>query len=426
MGGEDFSLRDILLRGRSLDLPERTAFFSRWIRQRAAAGENLYRRCLLSPVDRTVVVLDPRSQRPRRMLMFGSNNYLGLATHPHVRRRVLAAIDAFGVGLGGPPLLSGTTALHQELEARLAAFKDKPAALVFSSGYGANLGLISALATRHDLVLHDAACHASFHDGLRLAGVPARAFAHNDAAALEQLLEAAAPAGEVFVGLEGVYSMDGDLARLDELAPLCQRYGALLVLDDAHGTGVLGPGGRGTDAHFGRQAEVALALGTFSKAFGVTGGFVAASEAVVDYLRYFARSYFFSASLPPPTVAAVLGGLEVLEAEPWRRRRLHENVAYLVAGLRGQGLAVSSSSAIVAVGVPAGMDLRRASLSFHERGIFLNAVEYPAVPVAGQRFRISVMANHRRRDLDRLLAVVEEVWALHNPENTQPALAANG
>ncbi len=426
IGGENFSLRDILLRGRKLDFNQRTAFFSNWIQERAACGESLYMRQILSPADRQVQVQDPFDGRDRTMLMFGSNNYLGLANHPHVQQRVKDAIDAFGVGIGGPPLLNGYTRLHHELETRLAAFKSKQAALIFSSGYGANLGLISALVSKHDLVLHDASSHASFHDGMKLGGATALKFPHNDIDELERMLDAAKTqtSGDVFVGVEGVYSMGGDLARLDKIAPLCRRKGALLILDDAHGTGIIGPGGHGTESHFGVQDEVDIAMGTFSKAFGVVGGFVAASQPVVDYLRFFARSYFFSASLPPVVVASVLGCLEVLEREPEHRLRLHANVSYLTRGLRRLGFAVNPESAIIALPVPAGMNLRKAAFDFHRRGIFLNSIEYPAVPLDQQRFRISVMASHRQRDLDRLLTVIEEVWSIHAQEHDLDACAA--
>lgn len=415
MGGENFSLRDILLQGRKLDFHERTAFFSQWIQQRAQCGESLHFRQIHSPADRLVKVFDPHAGHTQNMIMFGSNNYLGLANHPHVRQRVLDAIDHFGVGVGGPPLLNGYTQLHHELEQRLAHFKGKDAALIFSSGYQTNLGLVSALLGKHDTLLHDALSHASLHDGIKMAGATAIKFQHNDLDQLARLLEAtcSSTTGDVFVSVEGVYSMDGDLAPLDRIAPLCRAHGAILLLDDAHGTGVLGPQGQGTDAHFGVSDEVDLAMGTFSKAFGVVGGFVAASKQVVDYLRFFARSYFFSASMPPVVVASVLGALEVIEREPEHRLRLLSNVRYLARRLRGLGFEVGGQSAIIPLLAPSGMDLRKAAYHFHRRGIFLNSIEYPAVPLSKQRFRISVMASHTRQDLDRLLEVIEEVWDLY-------------
>lgn len=426
MGGENFSLRDILLQGRKLDFHERTAFFSQWIQERALRGESLYLRQVCSPADREVMIFDRYTGQQRPMLMFGSNNYLGLANHPHVQQRVREALDEFGVGVGGPPLLNGYTRLHHELEARLAAFKRKEAALIFSSGYGTNVGLMSALVGKQDVVLHDAYTHASFHDGIKMAGATALKFPHSDVAEFARLLEATCDStpGDVFVGVEGVYSMDGDLAPLDQIAPLCRAHGAILMLDDAHGTGMMGPGGHGTDAHFGVEDDVDIAMGTFSKAFGVVGGFAAASEAVIDYLRFFARSYFFSASMPPPVVASVLGALEVLEREPEHRLRLHANVRYLTQGLRQLGFEVDPQTAIIPLLLPATMNLRQAAFHFHRQGIFLNSIEYPAVPATMQRFRISVMANHTQQDLDRLLEVIEEVWSIYAVPHALDAHAA--
>ncbi|MDX1545895.1 MAG: aminotransferase class I/II-fold pyridoxal phosphate-dependent enzyme [Rhodothermales bacterium] len=410
-GGENFSLRDILLEGRKLSFSERTAFFSEWINDRAACGESLYLRNVLSAADREVTIYDRYAQAPRRMLMFGSNNYLGLTAHPYVRERVRRAVDEFGTGVGGPPLLNGYSRLHAELEERLAAFKGKEAALILSSGYGTNVGLLSCLTSRNDTVVHDAYCHASFHDGLKMGTAAGVKFAHNDVDDLERLLEAnAGRGGDTFVGVEGVYSMDGDTAPLDRIAPLCKRHGALLLVDDAHGTGVLGPGARGTAEHYGVDHLVDLAMGTFSKAFGVSGGFVAADRAVIDYLRFFCRSYFFSASMPPMVAAAVLGCLEVLEAEPEIQQRLLDNVAYCAAGLRRLGFDCNPESPILTLILPETVNLRKGAYHFHRRGIFLNSIEYPAVPAHLQRFRISMMATHTREDIDRLLEVVEEVW----------------
>jgi len=427
MGGENFSLRDILLQGRKLSFHERTAFFSQWIQERAQCGDSLHFRQINSPADRAVNVFDRYTGQDREMLMFGSNNYLGLANHPRVQRRAKEAIDQFGVGVGGPPLLNGYTRLHRQLEERLAAFKNKDAALLFSSGYGANVGLMSCLIGKHDVMLHDAYSHASLQDGMKLGGVTALKFPHNDMAEFARLLEATCDStgGDVFVGVEGVYSMDGDLAPLDRIAPLCKAHGAILILDDAHGTGVMGPGGHGTDAHFGVEDQVDIAMGTFSKAFGVVGGFVAASQDVVDYLRFFARSYFFSASLPPVVVASVLGCLEVLDQEPEHRLRLHGNVRYLARRLRRLGFPVDPSSPIIPLLAPLGMDLRKAAYHFHRRGIFLNAIEYPAVSASEQRFRISVMSSHTPSDLDRLLEVIEEVWSLYAvPQQAEVQVAA--
>jgi glycine C-acetyltransferase len=424
-GGENFDLRRMLLAGRRMRLSDRTALFGRFMDDLTHDGTMLCMRCVTSASDREVDVED-ETGRVRTMSMFGSNNYLGLANHPRVREAMVRAVDTYGVGVGGPPLLNGTTSLHRELEVRLAALKGAEDAMIFASGYGANLGLVSGITGPQDCVLHDSYSHASFCDGLRLARVRSIAFPHNDIRALAAALERERAAGtpDIFVGVEGVYSMDGDLAPLPGILRLCEAQGAMLVLDDAHGTGVMGPHGEGTADHFGLGGRIPVTMGTFSKTFAMTGGFVAASKPIITYLRFFARSYMFSASLPPAVAAAVLTCLDVLEDEPWLLRRLHDNVAYAARGLRRLGFDVRPEAAIIPLLVPVGMDIRRASRLFHERGIFLNSIEYPAVPVAQQRFRVSVMASHTRADIDRLLEVVGEVWAMCAHQHQTLALAS--
>lgn len=412
-GGENFNLRDTLLLGRKLTLVERVNFFSRFLGEQTASHHNLYMRTITSAADREVEIIDPITGRRKRMLMFGSNNYLGLANHPYVCEQVCKAIREYGVGIGGPPLLNGYTKLHRELEERLSAFKQSEDTLIFSTGYGANVGLVTGLVNGGDVVLYDEYSHASFCDGLRMGVKKSVRFRHNDLSELASLLEShpASSAGDTFVGVEGVYSMDGDLAPLDEIAPLCERHGATLIVDDAHGTGVLGKYGSGTAEHFGVEEMVDVTMGTFSKTFAAVGGFVCASKPMIDYLRFFARSYIFSASLPPTVIATVLAGLDVVDREPERLEELHDNVRYAAEGLRKLGLNVHPQAAIVAVRVPETMNIREAAYRFHDAGIFVNSIEYPAVPVNQQRFRISIMATHTKEDIDRLLECVEEVWS---------------
>lgn len=407
---EDFDLRQILLQGRRLDFEGRVRSFSAWIRERRSRGEALQNRVVTSPVDRAVTVYDPALGAEREMLMFGSNSYLGLTNHPYVRERAAAAVAAHGAGVGGVPLLSGYSRLHAELEERLSAFKGKEATVVFQSGYGANVGLLDGLVGKGDCVFYDALSHASTMDGLRMSAGAAYPFGHNDADDLDRLL-AARDRGDAFVCAEGVYSMDGDLGALDRIVPVAKRHGAVVVVDDAHGTGVTGRGGRGTADHFGVTDGVDAVMGTFSKAFGVTGAAVSTSRDIADYLRYFARSYVFSSSIPPSSVAAVLAGLDLLERDTSLVDRLHANVRYLAGRLAALGFDVRPESAVVALLAPETMDLRAAGLFVHQSGIFANTVEYPAVPVKKQRFRFSVMATHTREDLDRLAEVVEETWA---------------
>lgn len=408
--GEALSLRNALLEGRKQRLEERVRSFSGLLGRRSASSRPLFMRKVVSAADRQVVVVDPFTGRLKKMLMFGSNNYLGLANHPYVRERVTKAIADYGVGVGGPPLLNGYTGLHRELEERLARFKGAEDAILFPTGYSANVGMISALAQSDDMVLHDELSHASFRDGLQMTRAAHREFSHNRIGELEQLLDQhAAERSEVFVGVEGVYSMDGDLAPLNEIVPLCRRKGAVLMLDDAHGTGVMGPHGGGTAAHFGLEGEIDITMGTFSKVFSVTGGFVASSQPIVSYLRFFARSHMFSASLPPMVAAAVLAGFDVMEFEPERLESLRANVRYARSQLHRAGIDVDMASPILALRVPVGADLFAAARHIHKVGLFVNPVVFPAVPANEQRFRISLMATHTKDDLDRLVECVSDL-----------------
>ena len=407
---ENFSLRDFLpLPDQGLDA--QVAAFSHHYRLAAGDGELLYMRELQGPADAVVTVADPATGAPREMIMLGSNNYLGLANHPAVKSAVKEAVDAYGIGCGGPPLLNGTSRLHRELERQLAALKGCDDAVLFTSGFLANLGWVTALLRPQDVVIYDEYSHASLFDAIKLARCKSQFFAHNDMQELEAILASTrqrSPQANLVVSVEGVYSMDGDLAPLPEVRALCDRYGAWLMVDDAHGTGVMGASGAGTAEHFGVH-RVEIAMGTFSKAFGTAGGFIAGSQALIDYLRFFARSHMFSAALPHPVVASVLAGLAVMREEPWRRERLHENAAYLAEGLRGLGLAIDYESAILPLIVPVGVDLRALTRRVHEEGLFVNAIEAPAVPADAQRLRISLMATHERTHLDRAISVLSRV-----------------
>lgn len=420
-GAEDelgrLGLRDLMLQSRRMKLHERTQFFSAWVRGMRRRGDSLHLRPIASPTDRVTLVGDHTTEGDRPMLMFGANSYLGLMTHPYVRQRMKEAIDEYGVGLSGSPLLNGRSRLHMALEERIAALKGKEDAVIFQSGYGANVGILSTLASRRDHIVCDRLSHASFMDGTKMSAARTLTFAHNDTAELAAILESLDDEpGETFVGVEGVYSMDGDLAPLDEIAALCRDRDALLIVDDAHGTGVTGPAGRGTASHFGVADGVDLILSTFSKAFGVTGAAVATTRPIAEYLRYYARSYVFSTSLPPASVAAVMASLDVLEHEPGLHQRLLHNMAYTARGLRQLGLDLPEpESAIIAIKAPEGLNLRAAIYDLHRRGIFLNSIEYPAVPVNEQRFRISLMATHTEEDIDRLLEAFAAVWDTHAP-----------
>lgn len=410
--GENFSLRDFLPLPNQ-ELGAQIAAFAHHYQVAAQSGATLYMRELQGPADAVVTVADAGGGAPRRMIMLGSNNYLGLANHPAVKEAVKAAIDEYGTGCGGPPLLNGTTTLHRRLESRLAELKGAEDALLFSSGFLANIGWLTALLGPQDILIYDEYSHASLFDAFKLARCRSQFFGHNDMAELAAILAATRarhPVANVVVSVEGVYSMDGDLAPLPAIRALCDEYRAWLMVDDAHGTGVMGPAGAGTAAHFGlRHGAVDVAMGTFSKAFATVGGFITGSRALIGYLRFFARSHMFSAALPHPVVATVLAGLEVMAAEPWRQERLHHNAATMAAGLRSLGLAIYHESAILPVIVPPGVDLRLLTRRLHEEGLFMNAIESPAVPADKQRLRISLMATHTPEHLAQAIAIISTV-----------------
>lgn len=409
---ENFSLRDFL------PLPNQhfqaqVEAFSHHYRLAEQHGDVLYMREMQGPADAVVTVRDAQTGAAREMLMLGSNNYLGLANHPAVKEAVKAAIDTYGVGCGGPPLLNGTSRLHRELEMRLAALKGAEDALLFSSGFLANVGVVTALMRPQDILIYDEYSHASLFDAMKLARCRSQFFTHNDVNELEAILTATrarAPEANIVVAVEGVYSMDGDLAPLTVIRRLCEAHGAWLMVDDAHGTGVLGPGGAGTAAHLGLgHDQVEIQMGTFSKSFGTVGGFVAGSRALIDYLRFFARSHMFSAALPHLVVATVIAGLDVMASEPWRQERLHANTAYMAHGLRALGLEVHHESAIIPIIVPPSVNLRVLTRRLHEAGLFCNAIEAPAVPADKQRLRLSLMATHTQEQLDQAIATIATV-----------------
>jgi glycine C-acetyltransferase len=320
--------------------------------------------------------------------------------------------------MGGPPLLNGMSDLHRRLEKNLAAFKQKDDAILYTSGYQANVGWVTALTRPDDWIIFDELNHASFFDGLKMLKGAGRSptavsFAHNDVSHLLRQVararEKLQAGGEIFVMVEGVYSMDGDLAPLAQIAEVCRENNCILVVDDAHGTGVLGPNGGGTAEHFGVSDQVDIVLGTFSKSFAINGAFITAKQPVIDYLRFFSRSYMFSAHLPQMAVAAALKGLELIQTKPEIRKALGENVNYLCSKLDALGFDAKTDSAIIPILIPQEIDIRELNKRFNDDGIFVNSIEFPAVRQNAQRLRLSVSAAHTRAHLDKAVAVFEKL-----------------
>lgn len=380
-------------------------------------GHALYRRMATSAMDAVVEVACDDGTKP--CIMLGSNNYLGFANDPYVKQQVIDTIGRLGCGVSGPPLLNGHTALHQELERRLASLKHCEDALLFASGYQANIGLVDACLKPGDVFIYDELSHASLIDGIKLARATKRVrairFRHNDVADLAAQLERAkalqGPNGKVYVAIEGVYSMDGDIAPLREVADLCDRYNARIILDDAHGTGVIGENGGGTCEHFGLLNRCYLIMGTFSKVFGMTGGFVCGDRQVINYLRFFSRAYIFSAHIPITTTAAVLAGLDLIEREPHRRSICLGNARYLKGALKGLGFDIASQTPILPVAIPEDVSIRQVNKRLFEEGLFVNAIEYPAVPLNTQRLRLSVTYSHSLEELKKAAQVFAKIAA---------------
>ncbi|NLF40021.1 pyridoxal phosphate-dependent aminotransferase family protein [bacterium] len=341
----------------------------------------------------------------RRLVMLAANDYLGLSTDPRVKDAAVRAVECFGAGCGASRLLAGTMALHEELEAAFASFLGKEQALVFTTGMQTNLGIIQALVGKEDTVITDKLDHASILDGCRLSNGEMTRFRHNDCEDLERVLSAqAARARGVLVAVEGVYSMDGDMADVPRVIALARRHGARVLLDDAHGLGVLGQTGAGTAEHFGCLGEVDLVMGTFSKAFAAIGGVVAGPTHVINHIRHSARSMIFSAALPPPVVAAVRAALDIVRTEPERRGKLMRNAAAMRAGLADAGFDTGSSSTPI---IPVRLGSRDAVFSawraLFEAGVFAAAVLPPAVPPGREMLRVSVTAAHTAGHIETAL-----------------------
>jgi len=345
----------------------------------------------------------------RRMIMIGSNNYLGLTTHPKVRQAAIDAIREFGTSCTGSRFLNGTLAMHHELEDKLAEYVGKEKALVFSTGYQTNLGTISALIGKGDVVITDRDDHASIIDGCRLALGRMKRFRHNDVADLERVLKECPEKAGKLVIVDGVFSMGGDIAPLPEIIPLCQKHGARLMVDDAHSLGVLG-GGRGTAAHFGVTDDVDLIMGTFSKSFASIGGFIAGDEPAIHWIQHFSRSLIFSASLPAPNVAAVLAALELMKSEPERVERVNAIGERMRQGYRGLGFdAGESQTPIIPIIIGDQMATIMTWKALFDNGVYANVSLPPAVPADKSLLRTSYMATHTDEQMDRVLEIFEKV-----------------
>ena len=346
----------------------------------------------------------------KRRIMLGSNNYLGLTSCPEVVEAGVRALEEFGTGCSGSRFLNGTLTLHLELEDELARFLRKEAATTFSTGFQSNLGIISALVGRSDYMILDRENHASIYDGTRLSFGKMLRYRHGDMADLERCLQQVPESAGALVITDGVFSMGGDIADLPSIVRLAKQYGARVMVDDAHGLGTIGEGGRGTASHFGLEREVDVYMGTFSKSLASLGGYMAADARVVDYVRHNSRPFIFSASIPPASCATALAALRYLEAHPELPKRLGDLSDHFRAALKARGLAIRESrTPIVPIFTYQAERTLHIAKDLYENGVYVNTVLPPAAPADGCMLRTSLMATHTEALLDEAADVLQRV-----------------
>jgi len=372
------------------------------IEELKADGQYFFFRKIETPQDSEVVI------NGRRLIMIGSNNYLGLTSHPRVKEAAIRAIEKFGSGCAGSRFLNGNLEIHEQLEQKLARFFRKEAALVFATGYQTNLGTISALLGRNDVAIIDKYDHASIIDGCRLSFGQVKKFRHNDMKDLERVLEGTKNKGKLII-VDGIFSMEGDIADLPSIVKLARAYGARVMVDDAHAIGVLGEGGRGTAEHFSLEDQVDLIMGTYSKSLAGIGGFVAGSKEVINFIKHIGRSMIFSASLPPSLVATVSAALDIIQEQPELKAQLWKNTYKMLRGYKRLGYDTGASETpIIPIIIRDSIKVYGMCRLLFEDGVFVNPVVSPAVPPGRELLRTSYMATHTEEQLDKVLGAFEK------------------
>ncbi len=361
-------------------------------------------RLLEGPQDRSIII------NGKKVLNFCSNNYLGLANDPRLKQAAIERIHQEGLGSGASRLVCGHMTAHQRLEEKLAQFKGTERALTFSTGYMANVGIITSLFGRGDIIFSDRLNHASIIDGILLSQAEMKRYPHKDMIALEEMLKASPGYKKKVIITDTVFSMDGDIAPLDHIVELAKKYDCLVMVDEAHALGVLGKNGKGAVEHFDLAKEIDIQMGTLSKAVGSFGAYVCGSQALIEFLINKARSFIYTTGLPPSIAAASLKGIEIIEQEPERRKKLWDNTNHLKQGLNELGLdTLASQTPIIPLGVGDANLALEFSEKLFERGIFVSAIRPPTVPHHTARLRITVMANHLKSDLDYLLEQLSKI-----------------
>ena len=374
-----------------------------------AAGIYPYFRAISSEQDTEVLI------NGKKVLMFGSNCYTGLVNHPKIKEAAIEAIKKYGTGCAGSPFLNGTLDIHKQLEARLAAYVGKEDAMIYSTGFEVNLGVVSCLTGREDYILWDEQDHASIIEGRRLSFSNSLKYKHNDMASLENQLKKCAPDKVKLIVTDGVFSMEGDVAKLPEIVALAKKYDASVMVDEAHGIGVFGRGGRGTCDHFGVTNDVDLIMGTFSMSFASLGGFIACDKEITNFLRHHSRSYIFTASITPASTAAVSAALDIMESEPERQENLWKVTDYALQGFKNMGCEIGhTETPIIPLYIRDNNQTFLITHELFEEGIFVNPVVSPAVAPNDTLIRFSLMATHTVDQVDIALDKIHKIFKRHN------------
>ena len=347
----------------------------------------------------------------KKVLMFGSNSYMGLTNHPKVIEAAVEATRKYGTGLAGSPFLNGTLDIHKELEAKIANYVGKEDAMIYSTGFGVNLGVVSTLTGREDYIILDEQDHASIIEGRRLSFSNYLKYRHNDMTSLETQLKKCDPDKVKLIVTDGVFSMEGDVANLPEIVRLAKQYNATVMVDEAHGIGVFGQGGRGTCNHFGVTDDVDLIMGTFSKSFASLGGFIATDKVITNFLRHHSRSYIFTASITPASTAAASAALDIMLAEPERQEHLWKLTNYALENFREMGCEIGhTSTPIIPLFIRDDYKTFRVTRDLLDEGVFVNPVVSPAVAPHDTLIRYSLMATHTKEQVTRSLEAIEKVF----------------
>ncbi len=374
--------------------------------------EHLYQELVVleSPQDTEIILSQGPDQKQKKLLNFSSNNYLGLCTHPKLKQAAKKAIDDYGVGAGAVRTIIGTLDIHQELERKLAKFKDVEATLVFQSGFLANTAAITAVISQGDVVISDALNHASIIDAIRMVkNIDKEIYAHSDMAELEKKLKATQNHRRRLVVTDGVFSMDGDIAKLPEIAKLCEKYDAIMMVDDAHGSGVFGSRGQGTVDHFDLHGQVDIVVGTMSKAFGAMGGYVACTQAMRDVMINKARPFLFSTPHPPSVTASCIAAVDLMSSDNALNEKLWYNTRYFKAGMRSIGYDITSESPIIPVIARTSEKAVQLMNRLNDEGIYARAIVFPTVARDKARVRLIINATHTQSQLDYAIEIFEKV-----------------